>query len=629
MPSPDLKLTVPAAVEEPAVQGGVFAVLYRFSPGQRRMFVIALVMLVCEAIAGVFQPYPIGYVVDYLNGKRPPIGLPWHVSPQIGTIAVLTGGLILLAALRSLCDSLAEVFLARAGRRLGYRIRVTLYAHLQRLSLAFHSRRQTGEMLRRVTSDIEQVETFIIASLSDIAGAILVLLGTIVFLLYRSWEVALLAAVLVPVLSLISHFFSRRITATSRRQRAREADLSSAAQEMLTSIPVVQTFGQNAYEQERFAEGSRSAMAAALESVGLQARFSWVIGVLEAVSTSAVIWLGIWLVDRRALSIGTLILFIIQIQNMFRPTRKIIKQWALVGKVRASVERVADVLARRPSVRDLPGAERAPTFRGDLEFRNVSFAYQLEPEDSQGEAQARSVLEGVSFRVPSGDVVALVGPSGAGKSTIAQLIPRLYDPQAGEVRIDGRDIRKFTLDSLRRQISLVLQDTILFRGSVAHNIGYGRSGATRAEIVAAAKRANAHEFIERMPHGYDTELSERATNLSGGQRQRIAIARAVVRAAPILILDEPTTGLDAESAQMVLKGLHELMQGKTTLIISHDLSLIQRADRILVIRQGRVEESGTHGELMRGGGVYASMHALRSVDPEAIVSPPGRRAEIR
>ena len=227
----------------------------------------------------------------------------------------------------------------------------------------------------------------------------------------------------------------------------------------------------------------------------------------------------------------------------------------------------------------------------------------------------------------------LVGPSGAGKSTIAQLVPRLYDPQAGEVRIDGHDIRDFTLDSLRRQISLELQETILFRGSVAHNIGYGRDGATREEIVAAAVRANAHEFIARMPDGYDTELSERATNLSGGQRQRMAIARALVRDAPILILDEPTTGLDAESAHLVLQGLQELMKGRTTIIITHVPHLIQRADRIVVIREGRVEQTGSHAELLRAGGLYASLHARLlgepGEEPEAVTFGPGRRAGAR
>ena len=616
---------------------GVRAVLYRFTAGHRRWFVAALLMLIVEATASVFQVYPIGYLIDFLEGKRPPLWFAWIASPQYRTVAVLTTAIIACAAVRSLGDSLAEIYLARGGRRLGYAMRVTLYSHLQQLSLAFHNRRRTGDMLRRVTSDIEQVEAFIIASLSDIAGSVLLLIGTLAFLLFHSWEVMVLAVLVVPVLSLVANYFYRRITATARLQRAREADLASAAHEMLTAVPVVKTFGRSDYEEQRFAEDSRKAMAAALDSAGLEARFSWIFHVFEALSISAVVWLGMWLVDRGALSVGTLVLFVILIQNMFKPTRKLIKQWAAIGKVRASVERVAEVLARSPSVHDMPGAVEAPAFRGEVEFRHVSFTYQPDPEDAASatpaDLQARPALDDVSFRVRPGEVVALVGPSGAGKSTIAQLVPRLYDPQAGEVRIDGHDIRDFTLDSLRRQISLELQETLLFRGSVAHNIGYGRDGATREEIVAAAVRANAHEFIARMPDGYDTELSERATNLSGGQRQRIAIARALVRDAPILILDEPTTGLDAESAHLVLQGLHELMKGRTTIIITHVPHLIQRADRIVVIREATVEQTGSHAELLRAGGLYASLHARLlgepGEEPEAVTLGPGRRAGAR
>jgi len=616
---------------------GLRAVLYRFTAGHRRWFVAAFLMLVVEAFASVLRVYPIGYLIDFLEGKRPPLWFPWIASPQYRTIALLTTAIIVFAALDSLGDSLAEIFLARGGRSLGYAMRVMLYSHLQRLSLAFHNRQRTGDVVRRVTSDVEQVEAFIIASLSDIAGSVLLLIGTLAFLLFHSWEVMVLAVLVVPVLSLVANYFYRRITATARLQRAREADLASAAHEMLTAVPVVKTFGRSDYEEQRFAEDSRKAMAAALDSAGLEARFSWIFHVFEALSISAVVWLGMWLVDRGALSVGTLVLFVILIQNMFKPTRKLIKQWAAIGKVRASVERVAEVLARSPSVHDMPGAVEAPAFRGEVEFRHVSFTYQPDPEDAASatpaDLQARPALDDVSFRVRPGEVVALVGPSGAGKSTIAQLVPRLYDPQAGEVRIDGHDIRDFTLDSLRRQISLELQETILFRGSVAHNIGYGRDGATREEIVAAAVRANAHEFIARMPDGYDTELSERATNLSGGQRQRIAIARALVRDAPILILDEPTTGLDAESAHLVLQGLHELMKGRSTIIITHVPHLIQRADRIVVIREGRVEQTGSHAELLRAGGLYASLHARLlgepGEEPEAVTFGPGRRAGAR
>ena len=680
----------------------VLPLILRFTVGHRRWFVYAFVMLVIESAMSVFEAYPIGYLIDFLRGDRPSLGFPGIDDPEVATITVLTVAIVLLAIFNSAGDSLAEVFLARGGRSLGFSMRTTLYAHLQRLPLAFHHRRRTGDMLKRVTSDIEDVEDFVIDSLSDIAGSVLVLVGTLAFLLYQSWQVAVLAAVLVPVLSVISNYFSERIRVTSRVQKAREGDLASAAQEMLTSIPVVQTLGQTDYEQHRFERHSRDAMSASLGAAGLEARFSWIIGVLESVTVAAVVWLGIYLVARGAFAVGTLIMFIILIQNMFKPTRKIIKEWTTIGKIQASVERVGEVLARVPHVRDEPGAIEAPPFAGDLEFHDVTFAYrsdvaddatrrhrqitslmrrhmEMRPHEADAtpgdhaipsapaddaaavdlvdevaayvadvtaagmplfpdptlEAhllrlaalpdadEAPLALDGVSFEVRPGEVVAVVGASGAGKSTIAQLIPRLYDPDHGDVRIDGRDIRSFTLDSLRRQISLVLQDTVLFQGTVAHNIGYGRPDATRAQIEAAARDADADDFIAAMPEGYETTLNERAANLSGGQRQRIAIARAIVRDAPILVLDEPTTGLDIESSALVIGALRRLMRDRTTVLIAHDLDLIREADRILVVHRGRIQQAGTHEELMREEGPYSSLHARRNDN----VGGPARKIE--
>ena len=596
----------------------VLPLLVRFTARSRKWFGLAFLMLVIEAIMSVFQAYPIAYLIDFLKGSRRPLFVLGISDPMISTIAVLTAAVVLVAIFDSLGDSLAEVFLARAGRRLGFNMRTELYQHLQRLSLSFHQRRRTGDMLKRVTSDIEDVEEFVIDSVSDVVGGVLLLIGTVGFLLLHSWQVALLAAVLVPLLCAISNHFSHRIRTTSRRQKARESDLASAAQEMLTSVPVVQTFGQSAYEQRRFEEHGEAAMHAALESVSLEARFSWVIGVLEAVTTAAVVWLGIWLRKHDALSIGTLVLFVILIENMFKPTRKIIKEWATLGKIRASLERVGEVLVRVPAVHDRPGAVSVSPFRGHLQFRHVSFAYRPE-EFVPGGPDVPPVLHDVTFETHPGQIVALVGPSGAGKTTIAQLIPRLYDPTDGQVVVDGRDIRGLTLECLRRQIGFVMQETTLFRGSVAHNIAYGRPEATREEILAAARQANADEFIELLPDGYDTELHERASNLSGGQRQRIAIARALLRNAPILILDEPTAGLDTRATATVVQALKRLMKGRTTILISHDLDLIRMADRILVVRHGRIEEAGTHDELAARGGAYASLLAARFEDPKDIV----------
>lgn len=613
----------------------VVRLLIRFSGG-RRLYVLALVMLVFEAITSVFQPYPLAFLIDFLNRERPglSIDLPLLESVRSETVAVLTGGLILLTMVNSLGDSLAEIYLARGGRDLGYNLRATLHAHLQRLSLAFHDQRMTGDMLTRVTSDVTALEEFVVKSVSDLAGSLLVLTGTLAFLFWRSWIVAVIAILIVPVMAFVSNHYSQRIKTASKRQRAREGDLASVAQEMLSSIRVIQTYGRAEYETERFTTQSRMARDAALETAGLQARFSWVVAVLEALAISGVVWAGLWLIDRRAITVGTLILFTVLIQNMFKPTKKIIREWSTIGKIFASVERIAEVLDRRPAVADADDAVVAPPFQGELTFDGVVFSYRPDVEDEGGGVPDRVALRDISFRIAPGEVYALVGHSGAGKSTIAQMIPRLYDPDGGAVRIDGHDVRSFTLDSLRSQIGVVLQDTVLFSGSVADNIAYGRPDATREQIVDAAVRANADGFIRELPEGYDTLLGERAANLSGGQRQRLAIARAFIRDAPILILDEPTTGLDAASTEQVLLGLRSLMAGKTTVIVTHHLSLIRSADRILVVDDGRIVEEGGHDDLLAAGGRYAEYHSLQTAPapaPRAAVplAAGGEEEEVR
>ena len=582
-----------------------FALLRRFHGG-RRPFVVGAVLLLVESLAAVVEPIPIAYVIDYLQGEAASLrdrGWPaFGWSERAETIALLIVGIVLLAAVNSAADSLAEVCLARGGRVLGYNLRVAMYAHLQRLSLAYHDKRRTGDVLTRVTGDVLVVEDFVAKSLSNLLGSLLVLVGTVAVLLWREWTVALVALVVIPALALVSDHFSRRIKAVSVRQRAREGELASTTQEMLSSIRLVQSYGRGQVDLQRFSEQTDQSMRAAVGVATVQAQFSFIIALLEALAISAIVWIGVLLVDGAAISVGTLVFFILVAQNMFKPARKIVSEWYKVGKVLASVDRIVDLLERVPAVEDSPDAAPAPALTGRVAFQAVTFAYHAEPGD-----EAPPVLRDVTVEIRPGEIVAIVGRSGAGKSTMAQLIPRLYDPDSGVVLVDGVDLRRYTLASLRSQVSLVLQDTVLLSGTLAENIGYGVDGAARERIEEAARRANAHDFIEALPDGYDTELGERGANLSGGQRQRIAIARAFVRRAPILVLDEPTTGLDVHSTRLVVGALRTLMRGTTTIIISHDPALVRCADRVLLLEDGAIAEDGTHAQLMTAGGRYADL----------------------
>lgn len=578
----------------------------RFMSGQGRTFGLALGMLVFEAATAVLEAAPIAYLIDYLTRTKEVLTIPGLPSSPVATIGALTLGIILLAMVNSAADSRAEIYLSRGGRTLGFRLRTALFAHLHRLSLAYHDRRRTGDVITRVTGDVRELEEFVEKSASDIVGSFLLVIGTLLFLATQSWHVTLVAVAIIPVLSVVSRYFSTRIKTAAKKQKTREGELASSTQEMLTSIRVVQTFAGGSDAERTFGEQSGRAKEAALEAARLEAWFSWIVSVMKAVAIGAVVWIGWGLVQRDLIGVGILVMSVTLIEKMFKPTRKIIKEWNTFGKVYASAERIADVLDREATVKDKPDAVTAPRFSGRLRFDNVTFSYRVDPDDprADNETHERRALSDVSFELLPGEVVALVGHSGAGKSSVAQLVPRLYDPQKGGVLFDERDVRDFTLDSVRSQIAVVLQDTVLFSGTVAQNISYGRTHSTLAEIEAAAKRANAHEFISQMKDGYDTELSERASNLSGGQRQRIAIARALIRQTPILILDEPTTGLDVASTDLVLGALRTLMKGKTTLLISHDLNLIRTADRILVLEAGRIVQSGSHGELLASDGPY-------------------------
>ncbi|MGH8970905.1 MAG: ABC transporter ATP-binding protein, partial [Actinomycetes bacterium] len=598
----------------------------RFGGGQRWAFAVSGLLLVIEAAGAVAIPGVLGWIIDtlekgeaFLTGKENPPDL--FIRPTVaGTIVLLALLMVAFDAVKSLSDSLAEISLAKAGRSVGYNLRVALFGHLQKLSLAFHVRKRTGDVLTRLTADVTAMEEFLVKSVSDLAGSVLLIVFTLSYMLYKSWEITLLAVVIMPLLASVSNWFAKRIKAASKDLRASEGDLASSAQEMLTSISVVQTYGRSGYEERRFAEQSHSAMNAVMRTARLEAAFSFTVGLMQSGVLAGVIYLGgVVLTD--SITTGTVVAFVLLMDQMFKPTRRIIKEWNTISKLYASVERINDLFGREPAVQDAPDAVVAPPLRGHIEFRDVSFAYRGGSGEDTDEAPTRLALDSLSLTIAPGEVVALVGHSGAGKSTIAQLLPRLYDPHAGTVLVDGMDVRTLTLESLRAQVGMVLQEAVLFSGTIAENIGYGREGASREEVVTAAKQANAHDFISELPEGYDTVLGERAATLSGGQRQRLSIARAFVRGAPILVLDEPTTGLDAESSDLVMQGLTTLLRGKTAVIISHDFKLMELADRVLVMSAGRILEEGRAEDLLARGGLYADLHARQFGKPAEALAP--------
>jgi len=595
--------------------GRAFALIRRYHGGNRP-YVMGLLLLVLEALTAVLEPFPIAYAVDFVTGRAVSLrerGFPELLANErVETIVLLGLAIILIAAVNKGADSLSEVFLARGGRELGYNIRVTMYDRLQKLSMAFHDKRRTGDVLTRVTGDVLVVEEFIVASLSNIVASALLLIGSFAALLLRSWQVAVIAVVVVPVLALVANYFSLRLKRFSKDQRAKEGDLASTAQEMLSSIRLVQSYGRGHVDLENFSRQSDQSMRASLRIATVQAQFSFAIAVFEGLTIAGVLWLSFWLIETGVITPGTLVLFVLLIQNMFKPSRKIVSEWYKVGKLVASTERIAELLERQPTVEDTLLSKPAPRLEGRLSFTDVTFSYR---SDREGPAdEARTVLQGISFTADPGEVVALIGPSGAGKSTVAQLVPRLYDPDSGVVAIDGMDVREFTLASLRSQVSLVLQETLLLTGTVAENIAYGIDDPDPARIERAARLAQAHEFIEELPLGYQTVLGERASTLSGGQRQRLAIARAFIRDAPVLVLDEPTTGLDPESSAQVIAALRTLIAGTTTIIISHDAELVRCADRVLVLDDGRIVQEGSPAVLAHSPGAFAGLFGSSTPD---------------
>jgi len=572
--------------------------------GQWLLVLASLGALFAEVALQLLEPWPLKLVLDRVlaspkNGSGP--AFLNALDPTI-VLTLIAIGLVAITGLRALASYANTVGFALIGNRVLTGVRAAVYRHLQYLSLSFHTRSRSGELALRVMSDVGVINDVAVTAILPLAASTLVLFGMVGLMLWLRWELAVLALATAPLFWIRTVKLSGLIKEASRKQRQRDGAMAATAVESIGAIKIVQALSLERTFSDAFSSANAKSLRAGVRASRLSASLERSVDLFVAVATALVLWFGARLVLQHALTAGDLIVFLSYLKSAFRPARDFAKYTGRLAKATAAGERVLDVLEEQPEVRDLPGARTAPTFSGALRFQRVSFAYEA----------GSPVLDDVSFEVRPGQWVAVTGASGSGKSTLVSLVLRLYDPQRGAVTIDGHNIRAYTLESLRSQISVVLQDPMLFAASVRDNIAYGAPRATAGEIGAAALLASAHGFIGALSSGYDTMLGERGVTLSGGQRQRIALARAAVRRSSILILDEPTTGLDDENARAVTDGLRAIARGRTTLLVSHDLDLVSRSDLILFLDGGRVVERGTHEELMHANGRYASVFGLRA-----------------
>jgi subfamily B ATP-binding cassette protein MsbA len=568
---------------------------------------VAMLAVIGESAANLLQPWPLKIVLDdVLRSKESHAAVMRWIHRLIGgdPVAMLKFACIfvlLIALLDAVCSYTEKYLTTSVGQWIAYDLRGTIYAHIQRLSLAFHDQKRTGDLISRVTDDIDAIQSFITSGLLSVLVNLMTLLGMIGVMFYLNWQFTLIALSVAPILFAIVFTYTRRIKKAARELRKKEGEITSVVEEVLSSIRVVKAFAREDYEVRRLEDEGLEGVEIALRARSLKAKLTPLVGIIVAVGTALVLWFGARLVMNGGLSAGSLVVFILYLGKMYKPMQELSKMTDTYSKAAVGYERIQEVLETEREIKDQPGAKAAPRFKGEIEFDRVSFAY--EPETP--------VLTDVSFKIRPGQMVALVGPTGAGKTSIISLIPRFYDPTSGVVKIDGADVRRYRQKSLRQQISFVLQETMLFHAPVWQNIAYGKPGASRREIIKAAELANASEFIEKLAAGYDSVLGEKGMTLSGGQRQRIAIARAVIRNTPILVLDEPTSGLDSSSEKLVFEALDRLMANKTTIVIAHRLSTVRNADCIFVIQDGRIVESGKHEKLMALDGLYAELHNLQ------------------
>jgi subfamily B ATP-binding cassette protein MsbA len=605
------RLTVPAKLT-PAATSTARLVFDLARPYRAWFFIILAAMLV-EAVTALAAPWPLKVVIDSAIGHEP---LPtWTVrllGPGLaGNSAALAGAaalsIVLLAVLGGIAGYVDSYYTESVGQWVANDLRLHLYDHAERLSFGYYDTHQTGVLLSTITDDVSTVQDFISSSTLSILVDLLTILGMLGVMFWLNWDFTLLVVAITPLLLLFIARFRRAIKRATHEVRLRESDIVEVLQTGLQSVRTVQAFGAQDIETARLSDVSHATIRAALSARRVKSLLSPIVALIVASCTALVLWRGADLILAGAMTVGSLTVFLTYLAKFFKPVQDLGKMTNAIAATSVGLERIRAILDIGVSIRERPDAREPRPLRGAITFENVGFSYN----------PGTPILADIAFSITPGQFVGLVGATGSGKSTIISLIPRFYDPTSGRILIDGTDIRDYTLSGIRRQIAFVLQDTVLFRGTVHDNIAYGRPDATEEQIVAAAKLAKADEFIVRMPRGYATQIGERGATLSGGQRQRIGIARALVRDAPILILDEPTASLDAESEKLVIDGLERLMKGRTVITITHRLNTIHDADSIIVLREGSVAEQGTHSELLARSGIYADLYWTSAAGAES------------
>ncbi len=542
--------------------------------------------------------------------------LPWIIKDVVDKVLVqkdvrmlylIAASIVVVFIIRGLFFYGQSYLMSWVGQRVVIDIRGAIFRKLQRLSMSFYDKNKTGTIMSYVTNDVAALQVAMVDKAVELVTEGLVLIGSIAAMLWLDWKLTLFTFCTFPVVLWFMDFFGKKIRRNGGRIQECTAELTSVLQEVVSSARVVKSFVREDYEIKRFDAQNMTNFYANMKNIKLNALLTPTVELVAAIGVTVVMWYGGMSVINGAITAGSLVAFLVYAVNIANPIKRLTKVVASIQQALAAGERVFGILDLEENIKELPSAKLLPPVQGYVEFKRVDFAYN---KDEQ-------VIEDLSFKVNRGQIVAIVGPSGAGKSTIASLLPRFYDVTNGSIVIDGEDIRNVTLNSLREQVGIVPQETLLFNGSVYDNILYGRLDATKEEVEAAAKAANAHDFIMGLPEGYDTMLGDRGVNISGGQRQRISIARAILKNPQILILDEATSALDTESERIVQEALDRLMVGRTSFVIAHRLSTIKNADRILVMEKGRLVEDGSHEELMAQEGLYAHLYRIQYRSKEA------------